>query len=350
MTQMMNISSFDQWLPSEVEKSLTERLLQVQTGLTRRRARCFVRLWVYLMLKQQKQLIQQSIEALEPISGTVPCTHREAAELFYADTERGSDRAAGMMIDQLVKAGLVEKNFDGNTLVLRLRTVPELLQPSPTPIAVAAQPDDFNPRIDTIPVANCIAQSYSWLTQDMATTAYKITKILRKWARDYPTGMRVLRRQDNQQPIGFYMLFPVASVSEEKFFHPPSSSLHLSTVSDDDPMTLATPGDPDCLAVFVRSWKINPQYANQETVLQFLDDSKATLKRMREDFPNLCDLYALPIHPSDEDLASVLGFQKTVQDPHSFLYWIYMALDQFLELDLEQAIASLALHPDQGEL
>ena len=343
MVDFIDLSNFSQWLLPDQEQRWIERLLKVQAGLTRTRARCFIRLWVYLMLKQQDTLPRGVVQSLRPISGLVPCTHREAASLFYGDTEKGSDRAAGMMVDQLVKVGLIEKNFDGNTLVLRLRTIPELLQTASAPEAIATRPDSFNPRVDTIPIANCIAQSYSWLTQDMATTAHKITKLLRQWSREYPAGMRVLRRQDNQQPIGFYMLFPVASASEENFFRPPSSSLHLSTVSDSDPIKMASPGDAECLTVFVRSWKIDPPYANVQTIHQFLEDSRTTLERMKEqDFPNLCDLYVLPIHPTDEELASLLGFQKTVQDPHSFLCWMYLALDQLLELDLAKAIAPLA--------
>jgi hypothetical protein len=340
MTDEIDLDRFDQWLPADLEQVFVERLLQVQPGLTRRRACCFIRIWVYLMLKQSHHLPKAAIQSLKPIVGMVPCTHREAAALFYANGEKGSERAAGMMIDQLVKAGLVEKSFDGNTIVLRLRTIPELLRPV-VPEAIATQPDDFNPRTDAVPVANCIAQSYSWLTQDLPTTAHKITKLLRQWSQSYPAGMRVLRRQDNQQPIGFFMLFPVASVSEGNFFRPPSSSLYLSTVSDVDPITMATPGDDQCLTVFVRSWKVDELYLNADTVYQFLEDSKATLMRMRADFPNLCDLYTLPIHPIDEALATLLGFQKTVQDPHSYLCWMYMALDQLLELDIARAIAPL---------
>jgi hypothetical protein len=343
MAERIDLSNFDQWLPPDQERRWIEQLLQARLGLTRTRARCFIRLWVYLMLKQLDTLPRTAIQALQPISRLVPCTHREAADLFYSDTDRGGDRAAGMMIDQLVKIGLIEKHFDGNTLVLRLRSIPELLRTPTVPEAIALIPDGFNHRKDTIPVANFIAQSYSWLTPNLASTTHKISRLLRQWAQEYPTGMRVLRRQDNQCPVGFYMLFPVASVSEENFFRPPSSSLHLSTISDVDPITMATPGDPECLTVFVRSWKIDPPYLNAATAQQFLEESKTTLRRMREDFPNLCDLYVLPVNPIDEELATLLGFQKTVKDPQSsILYWMYLALDQFLELDLEEAIAPLA--------
>lgn len=30
-----------------------------------------------------------------------------------------------------------------------------------------------------------------------------------------------------------------------------------------DPFMLAAPGDPDCVAVFIRSWMIDPRYLDQ---------------------------------------------------------------------------------------
>lgn len=342
MTVTIEPILLEQWLPSDQERLYVEQLLALQTGLTRRRASCFIRLWVYLMLKQAKTLPPEPIAQLSPVQGTVICTHREAFDLFYANSDRGSERAAGMMIDTLVELGLVEKRFDGNTLALGIRALPELTEVAPTPDALTLEPDAFNPRTDAVPIASFLTRSYSWLTQSNSATAHKIAKVLRQWANDYPDGIRVLRRCDNRQPVGISVFFPTASESEERFFLPPSHSLHLSTVSEVDPIKLARSGDRTCLSVFVRAWKIDAPYLRPAIIHQFLKDSQATLAVLRRDFPCLYDVYVLPIHPSDEALAQALGFQKTIQDPQSFLCWMYLSLDQFLELDVNAAIARLA--------
>ena len=58
---------------------------------------------------------------------------------------------------------------------------------------------------------------------------------------------------------------------------------------------------------------------------------------MQKDFPNLCDLYTLIIHPSYEMMATKMAFQEigsqTSRDTQ--LYWMYQALDRYLALDLE---------------
>ncbi|NET33276.1 MAG: hypothetical protein F6K19_14850 [Cyanothece sp. SIO1E1] len=338
----MEPTLIDQWLPLDCQQHYVEQLRQ-QLKITRRRAECFIRLWAYLMVKQQGNPPQSPISQLTPLAGPIPCTHREAAELFYVDTERGSDRAAGLMIDQLVKAGLVWKDFDGNTTSLRIRALPELLQSSASIVPVQLQPDDFNPRTDPVPVASFLARNYNWTSLTTDAISHKIVKLLRQWSQQYPTGIRVLRRCDNLQPAGIYILFPTASKSEINFFLPPSRSLHLSTAEDKDPLEMALPGDPDCLAIFVRSWMLDAPYMQSESVCQLLKDTQKTLSQMRQDFPNLCDLYIMTIHPNNEALAQALGFQKTVSDPQSTIWWMYLALDRFLDLDIEQAIAGLNL-------
>jgi hypothetical protein len=62
---------------------------------------------------------------------------------------------------------------------------------------------------------------------------------------------------------------------------------------------------------------------------------------MQADFPNLCDLYTMLIHPRYEELAQALGFQKLGGDPKLSVYWMYTAVDQFLALDIEEAISKL---------
>ena len=60
---------------------------------------------------------------------------------------------------------------------------------------------------------------------------------------------------------------------------------------------------------------------------------------MQADFPNLCDLYTLTITPFAQSLQLATGYQKTGQDPHLSLYWMYMPLDKYLSLDVQQAFS-----------
>jgi hypothetical protein len=339
MDNQIEATALNDWFPPDRQYHYVEHLRE-QRGLTRRRAECFVRLWAYLMLKQLHPLPQPPIHDLAPLDRPVSCTHREASDLFYYESERGSDRSAGMMIDQLVHAGLVEKNFDGNTNMILIRDVPGLVQ-STLPQAISLQPDEFNPRTDAIPVATLLAHNYNWMTSSKTAVAHKATRLLRQWAQHYPSTMRVLRRSDTLQPVGFYVLYPIASASEGNLFLRPSISLHLCTDGIVDPIEMAQPGDPHCVAVFTRSWTIDEAYKNYETVCLFMRDTQQTFTKMRQDFPNISDIYVMPIHPSYEALANVLGFQKTVQDPQSYLCWMYLALDHFLALDVEKAIARL---------
>jgi hypothetical protein len=342
MVNRVEPTLLDQWFPPVRQQYYVERLLQERRGLTRLRAEYFIRLWAYLMLKQQGKLPKAPITELVPVEGSVCCTHQEAADLFYTGKERGSDRAAGMMINQLISLGLVSKQFDGNTTTLRIWTLSELIQPSSDTL-VSLNSDQFNPRTDVVPVASFLARNYSWLNSNTASVIHKIAKVLRQWAQDYPQGMRVLRRADNLQPVGFYVLFPVDSASEENFFLPPSLSLHLSTVQAQDPIQMAKIHDPDCLSVFVRSWMVDTPFMQHAYVSQFLKDAQAVLLTMQQDFPNLCDLYSLAIHPSYEAIAQGLGFCKTVQDPHSSLCWMHLALDRFLELDIESVVSKIPM-------
>ena len=164
---------------------------------------------------------------------------------------------------------------------------------------------------------------------------HRIARLLRQWARQYPVGMRVLRQPESQHPLGCYLLYPTAPESEAVFFQAPSKGLHLSTLSETDPVQMATPGDPDCVAIFVRSWMIEPQYRADYQV-PFLQDCQRTIRRMMVDFPGLCDLHTLLIHPRYEQLATALGFQKTSKDKGLPVYWAYQAIDRFLGFDQAQ--------------
>ncbi len=321
-------------------------LLKGRVGLTRRRAECFVKLWAYLLLKQHSELgiVNEPFTELDLPEGFVACTHREANELFYAQEDRGSERAAGMMIDKLVALGLIEKEFDGNNICIRIcSALSDINQSTQTAEPVELVTDDFNPRTDTIPVATFLARQYDWMNKKTTSVPQRIARKLRTWAKQYSKGMRVLRRCDTQAPVGICILYPIACESEENFFLPPSKSLHLSTASQTDPFNIAKPGDEDCTSLFIRSFQIDSQYQQHSNFCQLLEDARQTLTKMQADFPNLCDLYTLIIHPSAESLALAMGFQKTSQDPIMSLYWMYMALDKYLTLDIKQAISNLKL-------
>ena len=237
-----------------------------RVGLTRRRAECFIKLWAYLWLKQQQELNIPCapVETLELPQGWVSCTCREAADLFYANSERGSDRSAGMMLDKLAALGLIKKTFDGNTLAIAIQPLPELQQTTAPPTLPPIQPDAFDPRCDAIPIANLLATNYNWMNRNANAVPYRIAELLRGWADQYAKGMRVLRRRDNSTPVGFYLFYPTKRTSEVNFFGPASQGLHLSSTSDIDPFEMALPGDLECRSIFVRSWMIDTPLSRSE--------------------------------------------------------------------------------------
>lgn len=320
-------------------------MLQKRGGLTRQRAEYFVRLWAYLLLKHQEESQSKLPAVLDRLyvpEGWIACTHREAAALFYGNKERGSDRAAGMMIDRLVALGLIEKHYDGQILSLQIRSLPELELPE---VAGDIQffTDVFNPRTDAIPVTNLYARNYAELVRDSVVMA-KIARSLRSWSHQYAPGMRVLRRSDTRNVIGASILYPVASDCEFYFFQPPSKSFYLTTDNQVDPFKMATPGDTTCTSVYVRAWMIDSPYFNRERLYQLLEDTQKTLIRMQDDFPEICDLYSLIVHPLYEEMRRVLGFEQTCQDNQRPYSWAYLSIDRFLELDLEQALKKLRIN------
>ena len=344
---MRDLVSIDEFFNVEHRRRYVA-LLKGQVGLTRRRAECFVKLWAYLLLKQQLELGNMKHEPLTELylpKGFIACTHREANELFYSEQDRGSERAAGMMIDKLVALGLIEKEFDGNNICIRICSgLPGINESTQISESVELFTDSFNPRTDAIPVATILARNYDWMNKKTTAAPQRIARILRIWAKQYSKGMRVLRRCDNQDPVGVCVLYPVACESEDNFFLPPSKSLYLTiNSSQTDPFKMAKAGDEDCTSLFIRSFEIDSRYQQHHNYCQLLRDGQQTFISMQADFPNLCDLYTLVIHPSVQALALAMGFQKTIQDPQVSLYWMYMALDKYLTLDIEQAAANLKL-------
>ncbi len=338
----MDIAKLNAWY-SQSQRRTAVSLLMKRVGVTRTRAECFVRLWIYLLVKQLQEsqpLIKPPLAKLELLETEVQCTHREAAELFYCDSDRGSDRAAGMMLDKLEALGLIKKYFDGNTTEIEIQPVPEILAPAQPEKPVELKLDDFNPRCDAVLIANLLATNYNWMNRNTNAVPYKIAKVLRRLASQYSRGMRVLRRCDNLNPVGFYLLYPTATESEVNFFGDPSKSLHLSSISDIDPFDMALVGDLNCQSVFIRSWMIDPQYLSEYRI-SFIEDIRKVLVEMQTDFPNLCDLYMLMIHPCYEKQALALGFHKTNSDSQLSVYWMYLALDRFLALDIKEALGEL---------
>lgn len=341
----MNIEQLDTWLDDR-EKNKLISLLIFRVGLTRTRAEYFLRLWVYLLMKQQKEQLQYQIplKKLQLPKGAVECTYREAAEIFYADKEKGSERSAGMMIDKMVDLKLIKKNFDGNSTYIEILPINSLLINSlfVSPVSSAAvqlEIDDFNPRCDAIPIANLIAENNSWMNRNLNAAPNRIARILRNWANQYSRGMRVLRRCDNLNPVGFYLLYPVASESEGNFFNPPSQSFYINSITATDPLKMANVGETNCQAIFIRIWTIDRSYF-QEYCITFIEDVRETLIQIKQDFPNICDIYSLVIHPLYGDLTRALGFQKITKDPQSSIYWIYLPFDRCLSLDFKQVLKS----------
>jgi hypothetical protein len=340
----MDADQLTVWWPQAKQEQLIEQAISL-VGVTRVRAECLVRLWIYLLVKEQLAVdpkLKPPFSELILPKTAVSCTHREAAEIFYHDRDQGSDRAAGMMLDKLAALGLINKQFDGNTTRI---TIQPMVSATPVPEkAVELEISEFDPRCDAILMANLLANNYNWMNRNTAATLQRIAQLLRQWSRQYPVGMRVLRRSDNLNPVGFCLLYPTANSSDHRFFGPPTQGLHFSSMTDIDPFELATPGDRNCVSLFVRSWAIQPSYAIQYRPL-LLQDAQNTMRRMQQDFPNLCDLYTLIIHPMYEETAASLGFQKTVvstQQPG--VCWMYLPLDRFLSLDM------LALNfSDSGE-
>lgn len=330
------------WFAFEQQQAIAARLA-TRVGVTRFRAECFVRLWAYLLVKHYQTTLPQlkpPLGELELLQEAMVCTHREAAELFYGDRDQGSDRAAGIMLDKLAALGLIHKFFDGRTTRIQINFIAEIQAPAEVESIVSLAIEAFDPRCDAVPIANLLATNYNWMTRNNEVSAHRIVRLLRHWHNEYAIGMRVLRRSDNRHPVGFYLLFPTANESDFNFFNAPSKSLHLSALTETDPFVIAKPGDRQCLSVFVRSWMIDPSYL-QAYRIPLVKDTQHTLRQMQQDFPNLCDIYTLLIHPSYEPLMHAVGFQKTSKDPQVPIYWMYLALDHFLSLDLDLTLAHL---------
>ncbi|MEM7793516.1 MAG: hypothetical protein AAF579_03570 [Cyanobacteria bacterium P01_C01_bin.118] len=333
-------SDVEEWFPLNIQNKYIEHIVQ-QPGLriTLRQATYFVRLWGY------GYLIEHGIENA-PITiltrqlGSFYCSHSDAADLFYTENQ-GTPRAAGQMLDKLASKNLLRRGeADGVATKLSLNIPQSFDLPQENNNDDTFYTDAFDLRNDTTLVANFLEKVYSYDPERPESMLHNIKKGLRQWARQYPEGLRVLRRSSNQEPVGFSAFLPADPDSEEKFDLSPSRSLHLSRldVRAEDPIQVATKGDPDCYTVFVRSWQIELPVWTYENACTMIKDSQTTLSKIRDDFPNLSDIYTIAIHPLSEDFAITLGFRTTKSDPDSSLRWLYMSLDRFLALDYEDVL------------
>ncbi|MEB3210728.1 MAG: hypothetical protein VKL39_05215 [Leptolyngbyaceae bacterium] len=333
----LDASNISEWFPRTEQNRYVEAIAG-QSGLTRKQATCLVRLWGYAVLQHSGK--SEPITSLNQQVTTVICSHRDAANLFYYDQSRGSERSAGMMIDQLVEKRLMQREpFDGGPTRLSLQIPETFIPKDANPDHSSVYADAFQVRRDTSFVATLIEDSYSWVSHQVEAPTFQITKGLRRWYEKCPNGLRVLRKESDQEPVGFAALYPVHGDSEENFHYPPGKSLYLSTPDIEDPMKMAPPGDATCYAIFIRAWRVEWSYWNYGAVSLFLEDTQNTLRQMQAQYPNLCDVYSMAIHPRLEALASVLGFKQMKADPTSALRWIYIPLDRFLALDIDDVIA-----------
>jgi hypothetical protein len=179
----MNAEHLDLWWPPAQQATFIDQAIGL-VGVTRVRAQCFVRLWIYLLVKERQASqprLSPPLAALTLPTTAISCTHREAAEIFYHDCDRGSDRAAGMMLDKLAALGLIKKHFDGNTT--RIMIQPLLLTNRSIEQTIDLEITEFDPRCDAIAVANLLANNYSWMNRDRAAMSQRIAQLLRQWSR-----------------------------------------------------------------------------------------------------------------------------------------------------------------------
>ncbi|MEB3293237.1 MAG: hypothetical protein VKJ24_08745 [Synechococcales bacterium] len=318
--------------------------LQRQGRLTRRRAECFVRLWGYLLLKTQAEQLRSQPPVLQELlipPGFISCSHREASELFYAQEERGSDRAAGLMIDRLVALRFLDKNYDGQTLSLQVRPIPELLSLLVVEPIPELHVDAFNPRTDAVLVAQLITQAYQDLIKHPGKATFRISRNLRTWASHYSKGMRVLRRADTLNPVGAVVLSPVLSESEQYFFQSPSLGYFWADDCEGDLLKIAKPGDLTCTALYMRAWIVDTPYATPTVLDQFIQETQRLLGQLQEDFPSLCDIYATTIQPNQASFQKLMGFERVLQISQPTPTWTYISFDRYLALDPQKITEGL---------
>ncbi|MDJ0538705.1 MAG: hypothetical protein PX481_08395, partial [Microcystis sp. M53603_WE2] len=169
----MEIKHLKIWYSWEKQEQMIEHLVG-RVGLTRVRATCFLRLWIYAIAKEGQ--VKPPLSQLIFPTTAIICTHRQASDLFYQDQDQGSDRSAGMMLDKLAALGLIEKIFDGNTTRIKIKPITGILEPDSSESSVELQLDQFNPRCDAIPVANLLTRNYNWMNRNAEAIPHRISR------------------------------------------------------------------------------------------------------------------------------------------------------------------------------
>ena len=240
MSNVPPASAVNEWFPPERQTLYIENLLEKKAPrLTRKQATYFVRLWGYGCLKDSSQ--QLPIKTLSRTVKKFSCSHSEAAALFYCDRpEGGSERAAGMMLKTLAQKGLVNLDARGKeSTVITLQILEGFLLKEVGSYGAQCEVDTFNADEDATFIANFLVETYPWVYLLPKEPEIAIYNTLQQWAAQHPSGLRVLRKSADREPVGFATLFPTHAESRGKFFKSPRDSLYLCISKSDDPIKLA---------------------------------------------------------------------------------------------------------------
>jgi hypothetical protein len=91
----MDAEKLAAWLPPAEQAQLVEQAIGL-VGVTRVRAECWIRLWVYLLVKEQlatQPRLQPPLVKLTIPTTAISCTHREAAD--FLSRSRAGKRSSG---------------------------------------------------------------------------------------------------------------------------------------------------------------------------------------------------------------------------------------------------------------
>lgn len=329
------------WFPAALQQRYVDHILMQSNShagsvkLTHVQAQHLVRLWGYAYIKQHG-IVQSPIKALSRRVDSFFCSHSEAASLFYAERDGGGTaRSAGLMLRTFESKSLIQcESSKGSPTKIRLNIPHPFDLPAEDPKGDVV-PDAFRPRLDASTLANLLTVLFHYDAERAQVFEHDLNRVLREWFKRYPKGLRVLRQVKSKKPIAVVTAFPVHPESGEKFGLPPSESLYLNRIRQRaaDPIQFAEPGCLDCYVAYIRCWHIKPGWWSPKTVLQLLQETRSMLQQMHQDFPELCDVYSIVLHPHHEDFAVRLGFDITRTDPQMSQSWAHIALDRFFELN-----------------
>ena len=345
MVSVLKPEKVEVWFPDSLRQRYV-RHITGQRSLSPAQAEYFVRLWGYAYLKR-KGPPYKKIQALDNDLYDYPFlfSHEEASRLFYVDKERGTSRAAGLMLKKFAddkRKNLIQyRRFEGTKTEITLNIPIEFALPNIRP-EDSIYADKFDRRKDLLPVTKFLLELYSVNTQvSQPELEFSIKRGLRDWAQRYPKGMRVIRRSSDKEAIGFLTIIPVSPRSERQFCSSPHESLHLSRFAPDleDPIQIASKVETDCYIAYIRSWQIQPGLWTYDNVLALLEETKITLRSIHEEYPELSEVYSMTIHPRLEEFARILGFKTSSLKSDSPIRWLFTHLDTFLSLDFQDVLS-----------